>query len=94
MKAVEDIISDADVIRVHGNSNFGSLTPREVIADGVRKAAVGYHTGHTQFCILREHGLITKPRGMSYDFNLTKKGKLYARIVCDSLFRKIKPNDR
>lgn len=76
---LNEIISDAEVIRVHGNANFGTMRPREVVNDGVRKAALGYHTGHTQFCILRDHGLITKPRGMSYDVNLTKKGKRYAR---------------
>lgn len=81
MSDVSSIISDAEVIRVHGHANFGAMTPREVVNDGVRKAAVGYHTGHTQFSILREHGLITKPRGMSYDVNLTKKGKRYARAL-------------
>lgn len=81
MSDLSSIVSDAEVIRVHGHANFGSMTPREVVNDGVRKAAVGYHTGHTQFCILREHGLITKPRGMSYDFSLTKKGKRYARSL-------------
>lgn len=76
---LSEIINDAELIRVHGNANFGTMTPREVVNDGVRKVAVGYHTGHTQFCILRDHGLITKPRGLSYDAALTKKGKKYAR---------------
>lgn len=78
---VTAIISDEDVIRVHGHANFGTMSPRQVVNDGVSKAAVGYHCGHTQFTILREHGLITKPRGMSYDVNLTKKGKRYYRAL-------------
>lgn len=75
------IISDEEIVRVHGHANFGAMAPREVVNDGVRKIAVGYHCGHTQFTILREHGLITKPRGMSYDCNLTKKGKRYFRTL-------------
>lgn len=75
------IISDDEVARVHGHANFGAISPREVVNDGVRKYAVGYHSGHTQLCILMEHGLITKPRPGSYDANLTKKGKKYARVL-------------
>lgn len=82
-----EIISDDEIARVHGHANFGSMSPREVVNDGVRKAVVGYHSGHTQFCILREHGLISKPRGLSYDAHLTKKGKAYARaLLHDVLF--------
>lgn len=76
-----EIISDEEIIRVHGHANFGNITPRQVIDDGVRKVAVGYHCGHTQFTILREHGLITKPRPGSYDCDLTKKGKAYGRVL-------------
>ena len=79
------IISDEEIIRVHGHANFGSMSPREVVNDGVWKSAVGYHCGHTQFSILRDHGLITKPKGMSYDVNLTKKGKRYARLILAAL---------
>lgn len=86
LQLLSEIISDDEIARIHGHANFGpTMTPRDVVNDGVRKTAVGYHCGHTQFCILREHGLITKPRGMSYDVALTKKGKKYAR--CLSIFR-------
>lgn len=79
---LSEIISDAEIVRVHGSANFGpGLTPREVVNDGVRKYAVGYHSGHTQLCILMEHGLITKPRPGRYDANLTKKGKKYGRVL-------------
>lgn len=76
-----EIVSDDEIAKVHGYANFGAMTPREVVNDGVRKTAVGYHCGHTQFTILREHGLITKPPAGSYDANLTKKGKAYARVL-------------
>ena len=76
------IISDEEIARVHGHANFGpSITPREVVNEGVREYAVGYHSGYTQLTILLEHGLITRPRPGRYDVNLTKKGKKYARVL-------------
>lgn len=78
---LREVVSDEEITKIHGYANFGSMTPREVVNDGVRKTAVGYHCGHTQFTILREHGLITRPRTGSYDANLTKKGKAYARVL-------------
>jgi hypothetical protein len=75
------IVSDAEIIRVHGHANFGSMTPREVVNDGVWKYSIGYNGGHTQLCILLEHGLICKPRPGRYDASLTKKGKRYARAL-------------
>ena len=80
MKA-EEIISDEEIIRVHAYANFGVLTPREVVNDGVRKYAVGYTGGATQLAILWEHGLIKRPMGTSYKADLTEKGKKYARSI-------------
>jgi hypothetical protein len=77
----QEIISDEEIVRVHGNANFGAMDPREVVNDGVRKTAVGYHCGSTQLHILRDHGLVTKPRPGSSDTDLTKKGKAYARSI-------------
>lgn len=81
MSGPGDIISDDEIIRVHGYANFGSMTPREVVNDGVHKYAVGFTGGSTQVAILREHGLITKPNGAGYRANLTEKGKRYARAI-------------
>lgn len=81
MSAPEDIISDEEIIRVHGYANFGDMSPREVVNDGVRKYAIGFTGGHTQLCILLEHKLITKPKPGKYAANLTQKGKRYARAV-------------
>lgn len=77
----QDIISDTEIVRVHANANFGSMTPREVVNDGVRKYAVGYTGGATQLAILLEHGLIKKPKDISYRSDLTEKGKRYARSI-------------
>lgn len=77
----QEIISDDEITRVHGHANFGAMDPREVVNDGVRKTAVGYHCGSTQLHILREHGLVTKFRPGSSNTDLTKKGKSYARSI-------------
>jgi hypothetical protein len=81
MSAPEQIITDEQIIKVHAYANFGSMTPREVVNDGVKKYAVGYTGGSTQVAILREHGLITAPKNAGYKANLTEKGKLYARSI-------------
>lgn len=81
MSAPERLIPDADVIRVHGNANFGSMSPRDVIADGVLKYAYGYQSGHTQLSILLEHKLIRKPKPGSYRSTLTKRGQAYLRAA-------------
>jgi hypothetical protein len=79
MPKLEEIITDAEVDRVHGNANFGDLSKRRVIADGVLKYAFGYVGGHTQLCILIKHGLIHKPKPGSYKSTLTAKGRRYLR---------------
>lgn len=57
------------------------MTPRQVVDEGVLKYAFGYSTGHTQMTILLQHRLIRKPRPMTYDTHLTKKGKAYLRAL-------------
>lgn len=84
MKKVHDIVSDKELVRVHGNAHFGAMTMRQVLADGVKKYAVGFTGGHTQLMILREHKLITKPRPGSCRANLTGKGKEYARALINN----------
>jgi hypothetical protein len=77
-----ELIPDADVARVHGFANFGSMTPRQVIvAEGVLKYAYGYSSGHTQLSILLEHGLVRKPKPGSYRTTLTKRGQAYFRAA-------------
>jgi hypothetical protein len=78
---VRHIIPDEEIVRVHGNANFGSLSKRKVVNEGVLKYAFGYEGGYTQLCILLEHGLIKKPKPMSYKSTLTEKGKRYLRAA-------------
>jgi len=79
MRQLNEIISDEEIERVHANANFGDMTKRQVVNEGVLSYSMGYTTGHTMMTILREHGLITKPCG--YKASLTEKGKEYLRAM-------------
>jgi hypothetical protein len=81
----EDIISDAEITRVHANANFGPrTTKRRVVDEGVLQCALGFTTGHTMMSILLEHGLLRKPKPGAYATTLTAKGKRYARSMVGS----------
>jgi hypothetical protein len=67
----EDIITDEEIERVHGNANFGSLGKREAVNQGVLKCASGYYQGSTLTKIITEHGLINDK------YQLTAKGRMY-----------------
>lgn len=67
----QEIISDEQVDKVHGNANFGSTGKREVVDQGLLKCASGYYQGYTSTKILTEHGLIDK------EYKLTAKGRTY-----------------
>ena len=69
------IISDDEIERIHANANFGTMTKRQVVNEGVLKYAAGYTAGHTMYTILREHALIRN--SVSYKSRLTKKGQDY-----------------
>jgi hypothetical protein len=68
---VKEIISDEEIERVHANANFGGMSKRQVVDQGILKCASGYHQGSTSTAILREHGLINK------EYGLTPKGRTY-----------------
>lgn len=77
-----ELISDEKIKKVHGNANFGTMSQREVVHDGIRKVAIGQSCGHTQYEILREHKLITAPkRGRFWSIRLTEFGMRYARAM-------------
>jgi hypothetical protein len=83
LQTPEEIITDEEIERVHGNANFGSMSKRRVVDVGVWKYAIGYTCGHTQCEILRDHGLITGARNGRHraKASLTEKGKSYARAL-------------
>jgi len=72
MSEVQEIISDKEIIRVHGDASFGGdYSKRDVVNIGLLKTASGYYHGSTSTRIITEHGLIDK------EYNLTAKGKMY-----------------
>ena len=70
-------VSEEEIRVAYGNANFGNMSPRSVVNDGVLKYSMGFTGGSTQIAILRTLGLITKPK--RYQADLTKKGKEYLR---------------
>ena len=77
-----EIVSDAEIERVHGNANFGPISKRHVVDESVDKIARGFHIGGTARAILLDHGLIRLPRrGGVTDYHgqpvLTAKGRKY-----------------
>lgn len=82
LKTVEQIISDKDMHFVGGTFGVGTLPPRQVLAEGVLKYAMGYSTGYTVMDILRTHKLITAG-DRSGRRVLTVKGQEYLRAAWD-----------
>jgi hypothetical protein len=81
VKTPNEIISDDEIDRVHGHANFGSMSKRDVVNEGVLHCAFGYEGGHTQMMILLEHGLVRRSRGRRFSTSLTNKGKAYLRAA-------------
>jgi hypothetical protein len=50
----------AEIEKVWGNSNFGSMSKIDVLRFGLLKCACGYHQGHTSRTILWQLGLVSK----------------------------------
>ena len=88
-ETVQDVVSDAEIERVHGRADFGSMTKRAVVNEGVLKYSMGYEGGWTQLHILQEHSLVAKFRG-TYKSKLTKKkGTRYLRAMLGRHFRRL-----
>ncbi len=79
--STRDIISDAEVIKVHGHANFGSFTPRQVVDFGVLQIAFGYSVGATMAAIMREHKLAHKHTRHGYRLYLSERGAKYLRAL-------------
>lgn len=75
------LVSDEEIERVHANANFGSMSKRRVVDEGVLKYAMGYSGGATQLSILLEHGLVRRPKPCRYGSVLTVKGQRYLRAM-------------
>lgn len=71
MHEMQELIPDEEIEKVHANANFGRMSKREVVNQGVLKCASGYHQGSTSMSIIKEHGLINDR------YELTAKGRMY-----------------
>ena len=80
MKTIYEIIRRDDLIATHANANFGNMTPRQIVNEGVLKYSMGYYGGSVMRSILVEHGLIRRTRS-AYKSSLTEKGKAYLRAM-------------
>lgn len=67
----EEIISDEEIDRIHGNANFRGMDKREVVNIGVLKCASGYFQGEKTMQIITAHKLIDD------GYKLTEKGRSY-----------------
>ena len=75
----KSIVPDDLLMKVHGNADFGNLSPREVVDQTLLTYAFGYSSGHTAMRILQDHGLLRKGKG--YNALLTKKGFRYLKAM-------------
>jgi hypothetical protein len=79
MPEIEQIISDDEVLTVFSGTNFGSVSPREIIRDTLLKAAGGYCSSYTAITCCQELGLLVNTRQANAGKvqRLNKKGKKY-----------------
>lgn len=72
MNSIQEIVSDAQITEAFKNTNFGSQSHREVLAETLLKCAGGFYTGHTAKAIAIELGLVNRVK-----WKLTKAGGRY-----------------
>jgi len=76
----EELITDGAIEIVFANTNFGSRTPREMIAKDLKAISDGYHIGYTMQCCLAELGLTFKKSGHQ-NYGVSIIGKKYLEII-------------
>jgi hypothetical protein len=76
--SVTDLITDLAVEIAFHNTNFGSRSPREMIAKDLDQIHKGFHVGHTIKCCLIELGLIYESKDNLW---VSAIGKKYLQIL-------------
>lgn len=76
---VENLITDYAIEIVFRNTNFGTRTPREMIAKDLSQIDRAFHIGHTMQCCLVELGLIQKVSHKKYV--VTQIGREYLNLT-------------
>ena len=77
MARPEEIVSDAELKEASGYANFGTASPREVLAYGLLQTACGYHTGGTVRSIMRDLNMVGLPKNRHKAPTLRKRGREY-----------------
>ena len=72
-KTVKELVTDAEILEAFENTNFGDNNHREILLEGVKKTAVGYHNGWTLTQIIRRLGLGVAADDIATN-KLTQKG--------------------
>jgi len=75
-QSIKEIVTEGELDAVWGSADFGSLSKREVIYDGLLHCLGGYRTGHTLKEILIQLGLVYANK-----WDLTKKGREYLYLA-------------
>lgn len=81
MTKPSEIITDAEIERVHANANFGDTPRREVVNNALLKHSLGYHSGSTANHILADHNLIVSRHAKPCLSTLTSRGKEYLKAT-------------
>lgn len=76
LRAVTDLVSDADMEMAFTHTNFGHTNFRGLLAQGCIKALAGWHQGHTLTTILNHLELIKWDRDKD-TIKVTAKGNHY-----------------
>lgn len=77
----EEIVSDLEIERVHGDYNFGSVSKRQVLDEVVIKTFIGFHSGSTALWIGVSHGLIRTRKNKPMNYCLAPKGRKYLKAL-------------
>ena len=80
MSDILKLISEEEVYRVHGNADFGSMTPRDVVNRGVLNVSKGWHSGSVMQSIILEHKLAWSRKSQS-PMKLKPKGRRYLEAM-------------
>lgn len=71
MNKLNSVVSDKDMEKAFGNSDFGGLPPRSILKFGLLKVVCGFYQGYTSKTILNELNLIDS------NYKITTKGREY-----------------
>jgi len=93
MRDLEIYATDEAVAETFKNTNFGSASPRQTIADTLLKVASGYGTGKTSLGCCEALGLVKRDKRSSRPggkYTLTTNGGRYLYDLFENAVQEIK----